>query len=51
MREPFRKHVLAHKIVSRLIQEAESVPGNHYANSVPRLDKAFSAFYSDIPPE
>ena len=25
----------------------ESVPGNHYANPIPRLDKAFSALYSD----
>ncbi len=28
--------------------EFESVPGNHYANPIPRLDKAFTALYSDI---
>ncbi len=31
--------------------EFESVPGNHYANPIPRLDKAFAAFYSDVHPE
>ncbi len=30
--------------------EFESVPGNHYANPIPRLDKAFTALYSDIHP-
>ena len=27
--------------------EFESVPGNHYANAIPRLEKAFTALYSD----
>ncbi len=30
--------------------EFECVPGNHYANPIPRLDKAFTALYSDIHP-
>lgn len=27
--------------------EFQSVPGNHYANPIPRLDKAFTSIYSD----
>ncbi len=31
--------------------EFESVPGNHYADPIPRLDRAFTALYSDTHPE
>ncbi len=31
--------------------EFASVPGNHYANPIPRLDMAFSVLYSDTHPE
>lgn len=31
--------------------EFESVPGNHFANPIPRLDKAFTALYSVSRPE
>lgn len=27
--------------------EFESVPGNHFADAIPRLEKAFSALYSN----
>ena len=30
--------------------EFQSVPGNHYAAPIPRLDKAFTALYSDNRP-
>ena len=30
--------------------EFQSVPGNHYADPIPRLDRAFTALYSDIHP-
>lgn len=31
--------------------EFQSVPGNHYSDPIPRLDKAFSALYPDTYPE
>lgn len=31
--------------------EFQSVPGNHYANPVPRLDKAFTSLYSGHTPQ
>ncbi|MDE6652916.1 MAG: hypothetical protein K2K37_00820 [Muribaculaceae bacterium] len=31
--------------------EFESVPGNHFANAIPRLEEAFNALYHDTHPE
>lgn len=45
-----------HQIISlldnyKIKTEFESVPGNHYSNPIPRLDKAFTAIYCGIRPE
>ena len=34
---------------NRIRVEFESVPGNHFSDAIPRLEKAFTALYSDIP--